>query len=204
MVGTLGIKVTDTGCEGQSRREDLQEGPLTDWERDGAPLPTSFVIPGPGRDHLALHGVKACQSPPEFQHQPRGTGLGASARASPCPLNSSSSPRCPHLLWFPPPQTTPRERETGVSPCKASQAFLKHSTDISSAIPRLRLSQSLGTPPTSLPSNREPAPRLLQRRKGEKKSWQFNSNKRSLKSISTATLRLLANRILISMWLFFF
>ena len=153
--------------------------------------------PSPGRDHLALHGVKACHSSPESQHQARGAGLGASARASLCPLNSPSSPPPP----VPPKQPPEKDRS---QPLQSIPGILKHSPDISSAIPWLRLSQSPGTPHTSLPSNREPALRLLQRRKEKKKSWQFNSNKRSLKSISTATPRLLANRILISMWLFFF
>ena len=139
-------------------------------------------------------GWKGVSSPPKFQHQAKGLGLGASARELVSAL--WTSPPFPPVL---PQNNSGKDRS---QPLKSIPGIFKDNPDISSAFPELGLFPRAVPPPPAFNQIRHPL-LLLQRRKG-KKSWQFNSNKRSLKSISTATPRLLANRILISMLLFFF
>lgn len=151
---------------------------------------TGFVGPNPGRDSRALRGVNVSLSPQEFQSQTGVSGWGGG------PL--------PFKLLLPtksPPNNSLQDRS---QPLRSMRVILKHNPDIASEFPKPR-GCPRGAPRPHSPSIKPGTGSLLlpQRRK-EKKSWQFNPNKRSLKSISTATRRLLANRILISMLLFFF
>lgn len=114
------------------------------------------------------------------------------------PLESQSLPF--ELL---PPFHQPPQNNSGKDrsqPLKSIPGIFKDNPDISSA----RTLPERSAPSTRLQSNKAPALSCYCKEGKKKKSWQFNSNKRSLKSISTATPRLLANRILISMLLFFF
>lgn len=156
------------------------------------PFWISAVIPAPGfhpsKDHLALRGVSVSALPQNFHVR-----LGASApELAPCPLN---------LAPVPPKQLCKRQEST---PEKHTRHFKTQPWHFSSISIAKTLPAHATFPLPSLQSNKAPALSHASAKEEEKKSWQFNSNKRSLKSISTATLRLLANRILISMLLFFF
>lgn len=141
-------------------------------------------------------GCKCVAVPPGISASGKGRGLGGSL-----PFDLLQLPTV--FLW----NNSQKDRSCSLKSIPAFLFFLKdttltlpwhgHGYDSPPAL------ASPGTPRTPLPSNGEAGYRKEGRR-GKKKSWQFHSNKRSLKSISTATQRLLANRILISMWLFFF